>query len=354
MAGTKKTDKLREALGGTVPFGLQMVPMADPMFNPQGGLGTGTALDVAIQRATGADPVTRKLLDDNRKKKAPAKTNPIIVEKLKPELKKEAPKKTEEAPVAPAEEKSSFDLNRLGLILSGGLSSLGAGIAGADQARANQIAMANLSAYDQEKDNQKYEDPNSEESKQARKLFDQLYRGRVQMPENMTAAQFRQQSPVFDKILQRRMMELRPAKAKELAKPILDAKQIERLDNAKRLKATTEELAAELESGNGIMRMLGLSPESDRNRLADDITSYKAVLQGQGQAGEGQIKAGRENYATPGTLELSSTKAKKVRDEGEKFYRDEIQKLKRQGFVAKEINGVQMLVHPDTGEYLEL
>jgi hypothetical protein len=329
----------------------------------QSTLAPKTQTDRNIQASIIGAPIdTTGMMTPNQKKIIKDVSTPPSQD-IKPKDVKNISKQVTQAIVEKkaAEDPSWFERNKKGLrdagiILSGALASFGEGIKGGNQTAAGERMMANLDAASKADEQAILDDPNSEESKRSQALFKQLFGNRVPMPENMTAAQFRQLSPVFERIDAKKLAQERAnaPRAKELGKPILDSKQIERLDNAKRLRSTANELATELESSSGLGRLFGWSPETDRNRMADDITSYKAVLQGQGQAGEGQIKAGRESYASPATLESGKTKAAKVRAEGEKFYQDEVKKLLRQGFQAKTLNGREYLVNADTGEYIEM
>jgi hypothetical protein len=253
-----------------------------------------------------------------------------------------------------AEDPSWFERNKKGLrdagiILSGALASFGEGIKGGDQVAAGERMMANLDATAKADEQEILDDPNSAQSKEAQSQFKQMFGNRVKMPQNMSASQFTKMLPVYERIYQRMSA---GTKQPELQKPILTEKQISRFDTAKRMKQATNELASEIENSNPFTRFFG--SDAKRKGLADDVTSYKAYLQEQGQAGEGQIKAGRELLTNPDTFQWGSTKADDIKQQGDKFYQAEIDKLRAQGFQAKEINGKRYLTNPATGEYMEI
>jgi len=148
-----------------------------------------------------------------------------IKEEVKPKDVKNISKQVTQAIVEKkaAEDPSWFERNKKGLrdagiILSGALASFGEGIKGGDQVAAGERMMANLDATAKADEIEILKDPNSEQSKQARALFSQLYGSKVKAPNNLTAFEFSQQSPVFDKILQRRIAE---SKARESTIPKL-------------------------------------------------------------------------------------------------------------------------------------
>jgi hypothetical protein len=122
-----------------------------------------------------------------------------------------------------AEDPSWFERNKKGLrdagiILSGALASFGEGIKGGNQTVAGERMMANLDAASKADEQAILDDPNSEESKRSQALFKQLFGNRVQMPENMTASQFRQLSPVFERIDAKKLAQARANAPKALPK----------------------------------------------------------------------------------------------------------------------------------------
>jgi hypothetical protein len=266
----------------------------------------------------------------------------------------ETPKTEEESAWSKFWDKDTVNKARsAGIILGGGLSALGAGILGQSATGANQAMQKGLDDLD----NEKFDDPDSDESKQAREVGTKLYKKLgVTIDPKMTANQFRQISPVYDKLYMRSLAEQKASIGNNAtSKPILDTKAYDRLSQAKYLKDQTQKLGDNVSNSNWFTRMIGYDDPAEKNITAENIAATKATMMGQGQASEGQLKTARENYTAPDLLQLSSTKGANIKKEGQDFYNQELDKLVAQGFVRRQTpDGKKFLVHPQTGEYLEV
>jgi hypothetical protein len=213
------------------------------------------------------DEFGQKIVEKPAVKPAPT----AVKEEIKPKDVKNISKQVTQAIVEKkaADDPSWFERNKKGLrdagiILSGALASFGEGIKGGNQAAAGERMMANLDAASKADEEEILDDPNSAQSKEAQSLFKQLYGNRVKMPENLTASQFRSQSPVFDKILQRRLAEMQVAKPIE-KKPLNESQQKIKTNAAQALKAI-QDMRSELEKGSNTFSIIGDNKFSNAKR----------------------------------------------------------------------------------------
>jgi hypothetical protein len=210
----KKTDIMRKLLGAD-PSAYMPVPKTNP---------EGIAPTMAMQGSPYGDTKTILKIKQPAYRSAPTNIGEARIPPNEPVMSSTSPavtsylkKKNGIAPL-PVEEPTKpedHSMRDLGIILAGGLSSFGAGIQGQDQSRANDQMMHNLASASANDQMKIMKDPNSQESKQAQKIFKDLYGSRVKMPANMTAQDFKEKSPYFDKILQRQMMTERSGASKK-------------------------------------------------------------------------------------------------------------------------------------------
>lgn len=237
----------------------------------QSTLAPKTQTDRNIQASIIGAPIdTTGMMTPNQKKIIKDVSTPPSQD-IKPKDVKNISKQVTQAIVEKkaAEDPSWFERNKKGLrdagiILSGALASFGEGIKGGNQTAAGERMMANLDAASKADEQAILDDPNSEESKRSQALFKQLFGNRVPMPENMTAAQFRQLSPVFDKILQRRLAEMQVAKPIE-KKPLNESQQKIKTNAAQALKAI-QDMRSELEKGSNTFSIIGDNKFSNAKR----------------------------------------------------------------------------------------
>lgn len=254
-----------------------------------------------------------------------------------------------------AEDPSWFERNKKGLrdagiILAGGLASLGEGIKGGNQAAANQQMAQNLNAAKMGDQQELLDDPNSEESKQARALFGQLYGSKVKLPENLTASQFSAQSPVFDKILQRKLMEMRSSAPKAVGAPKIAESSEKNLRLAKQLQSDYNDLAnLQAKVGN---ETFGTPEKQKMDLLKNRIIESESVLSGQGALEQG-IREQKTGLLDVGTFEGRKAASDRNKKSGQSYYFNEAKNLADQTGMdldQDEKTGKLYLVDPNTGQ----
>lgn len=280
----------------------------------------------------------------------PPKTN----DKVKKYLESKGKLKSEpETPVASEpffSDNTKKTLRDAGILLSGGLASLGEGIKGGNQVAANAAIGQNLQAAQMGDEQKLLDDPNSDYSKQARSLFTQLYGTKVKPPENMTAAQFSAQSPVFDKILQRKIMEMRASAPKQATTPKIAESSEKNLRLAKQLQNDYAELGAlQAKVGN---ETFGTPEKQKMDLLKNRIIESESVLSGQGALEQG-IREQKTGLLDVGTFEGRQEAANRNKKQGQNYYFNEAKNLADQTGMdldQDEKTGKLYLVDPATGQ----
>lgn len=329
MADNKKkeTTPLRSLLGGYDPMNTKKDAKYDPRMSvPPGGLYTTGFLGGASPLKKDDIVQTESIPTATKTKTKKPSTKPLK-EDVKPKDVKKITKEVTQAIVEKkaVEDPSWYERNKKGLrdagiIIAGGLASFGEGIKGGSQTAANEKIYQNLDAASKADEMELLEDPNSEQSKQAQALFTQLYGNRVKMPENLTAAQFSKQSPVFDKILQRKLMEMRANAPKaSTSKPNPNMKEITQV---KTFRDNLNQNLAELENiikKKGTFELTG-STQNRKQQLINEIANqYNKMLDPNSVVRPEEAKQISETLGVDGLLTSNATALENI-----KGFRDQI------------------------------
>lgn len=207
------------------------------------------------------------------------------------------------------------NLRDAGILISGALATFGAGISGGNTQAAAQQMYSNLDRAAQADIDAKLADPNSEESKKARELGQQLYGNKIKIKPDMSAKEFRELSPVFDKLYQRKLQEQMAMVRANTPKPSDTKVSTEYREHINALDDTIEQAK--------LIKQLGRKPggsylpdlDSKTKALASAINA-KSLNQAKAAAGPGAFTdTEREIYMplTANANEASSTALEKIR-----------------------------------------
>lgn len=340
-----------------------------------------------------------------------APTNPKVKEYLtqkyssKTTSKGEAPK-AEDKPNLPVKEDYELEtgedqanerLSKILAIIGGGLSSYGSGLLGQGTTASGNQMMSTINSIKEREKEINFNNPKSRESVHARNLAKQLYGQDYKVDPNLTAAQFRESSPMLDNLysrtfkqqesekdrafkekqfnsenskdwarinMQKEAMGMRSsgggggtssgrASAGKAGKPFdLDKEQEKRLTLAKDIQQSYKELAEVQKKGSPLTDLFDPERSKKIEILKNRILDQESVLRGQGQLEQGI----RKQYAgalDPGYTESRETAAKRNEQLGNEYTKKIVNELAQQtgmAVAADDETGEMWLINPETKE----